>query len=238
MRRAPPDEVGMAYDAARIRLAGLGDDLEIEMSALGDRVGNVNVIDAHAPPTPPRTTADIKALATAALTSYADAFGLTRDEPARLHPRVKRVHDIPGVAWEVSAKLERTPTGPMPVRTGSGEIVVDIDRSGAIAYISVDDELLPPITVCDDTMTSRRLEAAVVGRPLQYTTDTGRSDEGTVAVDDITMSARRVMRIRGQAADGDLVVGAVYEVQINHEYLPWTMLVDPAAGVVIETTEL
>jgi hypothetical protein len=238
MRRAPPDEVGAAYEAARVRLAALGDDIEIEMSALGDRVGNVNVIDGHVPAKPPRTQAEIKAVAIAALKAYADSFGLTPEEPERLRPRVKRVLDIPGVAWEVTAKLERTPTGPMPVRTGSGEIVVDIDKTGAIGYISIDDELLPPITVCDDTMTAQRLETAVVGRPLHYTTDSGRSDEGTVSAEDITMTSRRVMKVRGQAADGDLVVGAVYQVQITHEYLPWTILVDPAAGVVIETTEL
>jgi hypothetical protein len=126
----------------------------------------------------------------------------------------------------------------MPVRTGSGEILVELDRDGGIVLIHVDDELLPPITVCDDTLTPERLAAAVVGRPLHWSTDTGTSNEGNVEAGDISETARRIMRVRGAAAEADLVVGAVYKVQITHDYLPWTMLVDPAAGVVIETSEL
>jgi hypothetical protein len=238
LRPAPPDEVGKTHEIAKERLAALGDDLVIEMSALGDHVSDVDIGQGHAAAKPPRSTAEVKALATAALTTYADVFGLAADEPARLHPRVKRVTDIPGTAWELTATLERNPTGPMPVRTGSGDIVVEIARDGSIVMISVDDELLPPLTVCDDTMTPQRLETVVVGRELHWTGESGRTSEGTITAEDISETARRIMRVRGSALDDNLVVGAVYQVQINHDYLPWTLIVDPAAGVVIETTEL
>jgi hypothetical protein len=238
MQAAPAAESEAARAVAISRLASLGEDLDIQMSALGDRVGNIDVGEGHAPSKPPRNAADIKALGQALLTTYADVLGLTPDEPGRLHPKVKRLTDSPAIAWEYSARLERSPTGAMPVRTGSGDIFIDFDRRGAVVVVTVDDELLPPITVCPDTLRPEQIEKAVVGRALHWTSDAGRTSEGNVAARDISQTARRIMRIRGEAADGDLVVGAVYQVQIDHEYLPWTMLVDPAAGIVIETREL
>ena len=238
MRPAPDPEIEDTHAAAMTRLASLGDDLDIQMSALGDRVSNIDIGDGKAPPKPPRTAADVKALAVSVLTTHADVLGLMADEPGQLQGSVKRVTDTPAIAWEYSARLERDPTGTMPVRTGSGDIYVDFDRRGAVVIITVDDELLPPVTVCADTLPPHQIATAVIGRSLQWTTDTARTNEGRVTPRDISQTARRIMRVRGSAADGDLVVGAVYQVRIDHNYLAWTMLVDPAAGIVIETQAL
>jgi len=238
MRAAPAAEIEATRVAAMTRLAPLGDDIELEMSALGDRVSNVDISDAHAPAKPPKNAADIKKLGTEVLTTYADVLGLSPDEPARLIPHVKRVTDTPAIAWEYNAKLERNPEGPMPVRAGTGDIYIDFDRRGAAVVITVDDELLPPITVCADTLRNEQVEKAVIGRALEWTSDTGRSNEGHVAAKDISLITRKITRVRGSAADGDLVVGAVYQVQIEHDYLPWTISVDPAAGIAIQTREL
>lgn len=238
VRAAPASEIEAARVAALSRLAGLGEEVNIEMSALGDRVGNIDIGEGRPAPTAPKTAADIKALGRDVLSTYADVLGLTPDEVAHLKPTVKRVTDTPAIAWEYNARLERHPTGPMPVRSGSGEIFIDFDRRGAVVVVTIDDELLPPITVCADTLRPEQIEKAVVGRALHWTNDTGRTNEGNVAPGDIVKTTRRVMHVRGSAAEGDLVVGAVYAVQINHDYLPWTILVDPAAGIAIETREL
>lgn len=238
VRAAPDLEIEVARAAAITRLASLGDDLGIQMSALGDHVASVDVGDGKAPSRRPRTADDVKALAVAVLTTHAEVLGLAPDEPTRLQGSVKRVTDAPPIVWEYSAHLDRDPSGAMPVRTGSGDIYVDFDRRGAVVLVTVDDELLPPITVCSDTLRPEQIAAAVIGRSLTWTTDTERTNEGRVTPRDIAQTTRKIMRVRGSAADGDLVVGAVYQVRIDHSYLSWTMLVDPAAGIVIETQEL
>lgn len=238
IRRAPEPEIEATRAAALTRLASLGDDLEIQMSALGDRVSNIDVGEGNAPPKPPRTAADVEALAVTVLTTHADVLGLLPDEPSRLEGSVTRVTDTPPIVWEYSVHLDRDPSGALPVRTGTGDIYVDFDRRGAVVILTVDDELLPPITVCNDTLQPHQIATAVIGRSLQWTTDTERTNEGRVTPRDIAQTTRRIMRVRGSAADGDLVVGAVYQVRIDHDYLSWMMLVDPAAGIVIETQEL
>lgn len=238
VRSAPDPEIEAAHAAAMTGLAALGDDLDIQMSALGDHVSSIDVGDGKAPPKRPRTADDVKALAVSVLATHADVLGLLPDEPRRLHGNVQRVSNAPPIVWEYSARLERDPSGAMPVRTGSGDIYIDFDRRGAVVLLTVDDELLPPITACSDTLQPDQIVAAVVGRTLQWRTDTERTNEGRVTPRDISQTTRRIMRVRGSAADGDLVVGAVYQVQIDHNYLSWTMLVDPAAGIVIETQEL
>jgi hypothetical protein len=235
LRPAPQFEVDRARTAMLGQLDALGSDIDLVMTPLGDRVHHADIGSPRPPRKAPTTTRAVQERAHAVLIDHAAAFGLTAEEVMHATLEVERVRDIPGIAWEVIADIARDGKGPMPVRLGRGYAVVTLDRRGGVIGIDVDATLLPPVTVCTDTLPGDRIERAVIGRTLEY--DSGGSDAhaGTVGPGDLRGSAYRVMIVRGSGEDADVTVGGVMAVRIEHDYAPWQLLIDPSAGVVIET---
>ncbi len=236
LRPAPAPEIERLRSAAVDKLATLGADLEVEMTELGDRVRRADIL---IPRTPPRRAVlnakTIREIGQAALIEYGELFGLTMEETRHAKLKTERVRDFPGVAWEVTSEIRRDGTGPMPVRVGEGLVVVELDARGAVVGIDVHPNLLPPVTVCEDSLDRDSIQKAVIGRPLEYAGDTGPASGGTVGPGDVQDSRYRVRVVRGAGEDGDVTVGGVIEVKVEHDFMPWILLIDPSAGIVIET---
>lgn len=236
LKRAPEPEIERIRAAAVADLAALGTDIEIEMSDLGDRVHRADIVTPRLPPARAVLNAKtMREIARATLIEHAAIFGLTDDEARHAKLEAERVRDFPGVAWEVSTEIKRDGTGPMPVRTGQGLVIVEIDKRGAVVGIDVDPDLLPPVTVCTDTLAKDRVAQVVVGRPLEWEGDDGPTHAGTVGPDEIQETTFRVRVVRGAGDEGDVTIGGVMEVKVEHDFLPWLLLVDPSAGIVIES---
>jgi hypothetical protein len=207
------------------------------MTALGDRVHRVDLRGATRPRHPPRSLDEARTTALAALTPVADLFGLSADDLTRLSARPVRAN-VPPVAWELFGRIERTPRiGTDAVRLGGDKVVVDLDRRGAVLTLKVDWNLLPPVTLCDSRLDRVAVEAAVLGRRMTWTSSYGPRDEGAVQAGDIGRIERTAGVVRGSAYDADVTVGVVYAAHVRRNRLPWTLLVDPSSGDLIESIQ-
>jgi hypothetical protein len=234
----PEAERARMLELARARLGRFEGVAKIELTKLAARVARVDW--THARPAPAAPNAEqARTIALDLWKTDGDLFGLEHFDLDRLETLVTHVDNVPGIAWEIHGMLERpTRLDTQPASTGHGQVLVDLDRLGRLVTAKVDDTLLPPLTVCTQTLERAQVEHAIAGASLEWNSSEGHQVEGKADVANIRSIERTLMERLGRDFDPDgpdeyFVVYLVVVALGKDRHETWSFQVDPVTAKII-----
>jgi hypothetical protein len=122
-----------------------------------------------------------------------------------------------------------------------GRINLSIAKDGGLYQLINRSEQIPAFDICTEPQLAAgdpRLVQEVLGRTLQYFDFSGEPIQTVPIAEEHIVATTLTVHIVRDAEEREVLIGLVYRLDVRVDGLPWTMLVDPDTGALIDIQKL